>query len=100
SARGIRSDRQHAGLSQNAAAAPVGERDAAKFVSLDSFDPVELRQLFVNEREISVEEFEHAAIFAHNGREKQLGLFLHRTAERIVEILEAAAMRRSQAQIA
>ena len=59
-----------------------------------------LREPAVDEGVIRVEEFQHAAIFLHDGLEEQLRLALHRGAQRFIEVRERLLVRRDQFHVA
>ena len=74
SARGIRRDRQDAGLCENAAAMRIGrEIDAAELAALDVRNAVEGGQALIQERVIGVDEIEDGAVVANDGLKEELG---------------------------
>src|SRR4029077_8084560 len=70
SARRVRRDREHAGMTQKAPPLAGCERHALKLFSLNPLDAVMLRQPFVDEREIRIQKFENAAVLADDAIEK------------------------------
>ena len=72
---GVRGDRQHAALAQQAAArAAVRERDATEVAAAHVRNAVVLRQPLVEERVVGRQQIEHAAVLAEHAVDEQLGL--------------------------
>src|SRR5690606_22002149 len=74
-------------LGQDAAAwAVLGERHAAHLRALDTGNSVVLRERFVDEGVIAIEELEHASVLADDVIEHELCLAPHRLTERRVQL--------------
>ena len=72
-------------MRQHAAALLAVELHLAELFAFDIGQTIVPGQALIDKRKISVEEVQNAAILFHNRGEEQLGLLLHRRAERFVK---------------
>ena len=89
--------RQDAALPQQAAAIRIGQRHLAELRAVDIRDAVVLRQALIEERVVRVQQIQHAAVFAQDVLEEQLGLLLEALAQAFVELGEDVRDRASAA---
>ena len=100
-ARGIRRDREDAALPQQAAALAVPvQRDAPEVAAVHVRNAVVLREPLVQERVVGLEQVEHAAVFAQDALEKQLGFAAERLAQVVVEIGKQPQVGRDRFEVA
>ena len=99
-ARGIRGQRKDGPLRQHSGAAGSLQADPLELFPLHVLHPVMLRELFIHERVVRIEEVEHRPILTHDVLEERLRFLLHRRAQRVVVSRERLCIRRSDAQVA
>ena len=81
-AGGVGSNRQDAGMGQDAAsAAALGQAHPLEFRPLHIIDAVVLGQALIEVGEVGVDQLQHAPVLAHQGAKKHFRLPLHRLAE-------------------
>ena len=85
---GVRRHRQDAALPQQPAAVGIGQRHPAELRAVDIRDAVVLGQALIEEGVVGVQQFQHAAVFAQDALEEQLGLLPERLAQALVEFGE------------
>ena len=78
---GIGGQRQNAALGQNPPARGAFHRDPLELLAADTFDPVVASQPSIDPGKVGVDEFQHAAILAHDVGKKEAGLLSHRLAK-------------------
>jgi hypothetical protein len=80
-AGGIGSDGEDAALCKETTTLPLFEGDFLKIFSGDAIDAVVLREAFVHETEIRVEEFKDAAVLLHDVGDEEFGFSAHGVAQ-------------------
>ena len=98
---GIRRHGQDAAVPEQSSAMAVGRQDdAAEAIALHVGDAVVARQPLVEERVVSAQQIERAAILADDAVDEHLGLDSKRFAQRVVEVGEVLLDRNGRRQIA
>ena len=90
--RGVRRDREHAAVPQQATAPALGcERHAAEAAAVDVGNAVVLRETLVEKGVVRPDQIEHAAILAQHAVEKELGFLPERLAQVVIEVRDTDA---------
>ena len=97
---GVRRDRQHAALSQNAPARTVlVERDAPEAAAVHVRDPVVFGEPLVHERVVGAEQIERAPVLLHDALDEQLGFAPECLTQVVVEVGERPGVRTRGSQV-
>src|SRR5439155_1772035 len=98
---GIRRHRENTALSEQTAPLIVlAQRDTAKAAAVHVGNSVMLRQSFIQERVVRLQEIEHTAVVAEDGLQKQLRFLAEGLPQIVIEVRKETQVRSHRVQIA